>query len=211
MSRTIKTEMSMEVMRCLQEFGPVSIAAIHVPDASPEMVMNTLLTLWSENAINSKGPVGEMPADKHAIAAAISQLHRVRSVTRTGRTLFMSLMNAVATVLQRYGPEAWKDFCVLMHPNCYSHVRTAALIALQNPDPYERWWGSCREARLLGLPVLVADSVMEYSSRPTDKWVFPEDPFWTYEPSDEVWARALGFGRPATEPDQPTILLLRWR
>lgn len=27
------------------------------------------------------------------------------------------------------------------------------------------------------------------------KWIFPEDPFVIYEPSDEEWARYLGFGK----------------
>lgn len=26
-------------------------------------------------------------------------------------------------------------------------------------------------------------------------WIFPDDPFITYEPSDEGWCRTLGFGR----------------
>lgn len=56
---------------------------------------------------------------------------------------------------------------------------------------------------IYGVEVRFNDAMAKYVS----KWVFPEDRFWQYEPSDEKWCRQLGIGG-EVETAEPLIYIM---
>lgn len=51
-------------------------------------------------------------------------------------------------------------------------------------------------------------SVLEFCPRFEKEWEFPKDKFVEYEPSDEKWARRLGFGK-EVKTDRPAIFMVK--
>jgi len=78
------------------------------------------------------------------------------------------------------------DLSIALHPETLYLFEWSQMPCRMEPYGSRMW-------RLLGLR-----AIYDYNLRPAcvvdAKWIFPKDPFVTYEPSDEDWCRYFGYG-----------------
>jgi hypothetical protein len=85
--------------------------------------------------------------------------------------------------------EKESDITLAMHPETLHLLMWSSA----RDGGYDQRYGDYRRSKVFGYRINI-----DYCLRPAKvveaKWVFPADPFITYEPKDEDWCRYFGYG-----------------